>query len=95
MDEETKIVRWLVFFSGEVQAVGFRYTAYLYAREIGLTGWVKNLDDGRVQMEAQGSVSKLRKLLIHLKSTPPIHIEDYHIKEIPPRHDETKFSITG
>ena len=95
MNEETKIVRWLVFFSGEVQAVGFRYTARLYAKEIGLTGWVKNLSDGRVQMEAQGPVSKLRKLLIHLKSTPPIHIEDYHIKEIPIRDDETKFSITG
>ncbi len=95
MNEEQKIVRWLIFFSGDVQAVGFRYTSYLYAREIGLTGWVKNLDDGRVQMEAQGNVSKLRKLLIHLKSTPPIHIEDYHIKEIPLRDDETKFSITG
>ena len=95
VNEETKIVRWHVYFSGEVQAVGFRYTAALYAREIGLTGWVKNLPDGRVEMEAQGSVSKLRKLLVHLKSTPPIHITDYHIKEIPLREGEGKFSITG
>ena len=95
MDKESNTVRWHYYFSGEVQAVGFRYTACMYARELGLTGWVKNLDDGRVEMEAQGSVSLLRKLLLHLKSTPPIHIEDYHIKEIPLKENETKFSITG
>ena len=50
MDE--KQTRWHVYFSGEVQAVGFRYTAMLYARDLGLTGWVKNLYDGRVEMEA-------------------------------------------
>ena len=95
MDEETKIIRWMIFFTGEVQAVGFRYTAYLYAGRTGLTGWVKNLDDGRVQMEVQGRLSDIRKLLTHLKKSPPIRIEDYSIKDIPVRGDETGFAITG
>ena len=87
MNEETKIVRWHFYFSGQVQAVGFRYTAYLKAKDLGLTG--------RVEMEAQGEVSRIRKLLIHLKSTPPIHIEDYSVKEVPLKEKERKFSITG
>ena len=95
MNEETKIVRWMIFFTGEVQAVGFRYTAYLYANQIGLTGWVKNLDDGRVQMEVQGRLSDIRRLLAHLRKSPPIRIEDFSIKEIPVRGDEDKFAITG
>ena len=95
MNEETKIIRWHFYFSGQVQAVGFRYTAYLKAKDLGLTGWVRNLDDGRVEMEAQGEVSRIRKLLIHLKSTPPIHIEDYSVKEVPLKEKERKFSITG
>jgi len=95
LNEESKTVRWHVFFSGDVQAVGFRYTAMLYARDLGLTGWVKNLMDGRVEMEAQGSVRLLRKLLMYLKSHPPIHITDYHIQEIPLEEKEDRFLITG
>ena len=40
--------RWHILFSGKVQHVGFRYTAYYLARDLGLTGWVDNLADGRV-----------------------------------------------
>ena len=60
---EQRRVRWHVIFSGRVQHVGFRYTAYYMARELGLTGWVDNLPDGRVEMEVQGPPPKLRKLL--------------------------------
>ena len=95
MTEETTATRWHYYFEGGVQGVGFRYTACLKARELGLTGWVRNLSDGRVEMEAQGPVSRLRALLIHLKSTPPIHIENYSIKELPLKEKERKFSING
>ena len=95
MNEETKNVRWHVYFSGDVQAVGFRFTAALYAWDLGLTGWVKNLYDGRVEMEAQGSVSKLRKLLMYLNSHPPIRITDYQIQEIPLVEKDHGFDITG
>ena len=75
--------RWRVFFSGQVQHVGFRYTALYLARGLYLTGWVSNLSDGRVLLEAQGGVSRIRKLLVQLKSQPHIHIEHMEIEEIP------------
>ena len=86
-------VRWHIFFSGQVQFVGFRYQACLLAKKLGLTGWVENLGDGRVEMEVQGPVSRLRTLLIQLKSTPPIHIETYEIEEITVNPKDKRFSI--
>jgi acylphosphatase len=43
-----------VYFSGRVQGVGFRYTTMQAAKEFEVSGWVKNLSDGRVQLEAEG-----------------------------------------
>ncbi|MGH7960169.1 MAG: acylphosphatase [Opitutaceae bacterium] len=43
-----------VFFSGHVQGVGFRYSVLQIAREFDVTGYVGNLADGRVQLEAEG-----------------------------------------
>lgn len=43
-----------VFFSGHVQGVGFRYTVLQVAREFDVAGFVSNLADGRVQLEAEG-----------------------------------------
>lgn len=43
-----------VYFSGHVQGVGFRYTAMQVAREFEVAGFVKNLEDGRVLVEAEG-----------------------------------------
>jgi acylphosphatase len=43
-----------VFFSGRVQGVGFRYAALQVAREYDVSGFVANLPDGRVVLEAEG-----------------------------------------
>jgi acylphosphatase len=43
-----------VHFSGHVQNVGFRYAVWQVAREFEVTGYVKNLADGRVLLEAEG-----------------------------------------
>lgn len=43
-----------VFFTGRVQGVGFRYSTLQVAKEFEITGFVKNLPDGRVHLEAQG-----------------------------------------
>ncbi|MFO7718108.1 MAG: acylphosphatase [Thermodesulfobacteriota bacterium] len=45
--------------SGKVQMVGFRTWAQDHARSLGLTGWVRNLHDGRVEVLAQGDPPKL------------------------------------
>jgi acylphosphatase len=44
-----------VFFTGRVQGVGFRYSTLQVAKEFEITGSVKNLPDGRVQLDAQGA----------------------------------------
>jgi acylphosphatase len=48
-------VRWTVFFTGHVQGVGFRFATTQVAREFAVTGQVRNLDDGRVELVAEGS----------------------------------------
>ena len=48
-----------IWFSGRVQGVGFRYTARNVAARYRLTGYVRNEDDGRVEMVAQGQVEDI------------------------------------
>ena len=91
---EDKLSRWHVYFSGQVQGVGFRWTAQHYAQKLGLTGWVRNLHDERVEMEVQGPVSRLHMLLTQLQSTPPIHIDDYEVKEMTVDPKDKRFSIS-
>lgn len=52
-----------VFFTGKVQGVGFRNTVRTYALELSLVGWVKNLEDQRVEMVAEGPENDLNLLL--------------------------------
>lgn len=48
-----------VFFAGRVQGVGFRYQTLQVAKEFEVTGFVQNLADGRVLIEAEGSASEV------------------------------------
>lgn len=52
-----------VFVSGHVQGVGYRQGCRQSARSAGLVGWVRNLQDGRVELFAQGSAEGLDRLL--------------------------------
>jgi acylphosphatase len=52
-----------VFFSGRVQGVGFRYSALQVAKEFEVSGCVQNLPDGRVRLEAEGSVAEVRDFI--------------------------------
>ncbi len=57
--------------SGKVQGVGYRYFALKVARELKLTGWVKNLQDGRVEALASGPAAKLKRFDSELRIGPP------------------------
>ena len=56
-----------VFFNGRVQGVGFRYTAMQVAREFEVSGFVKNLADGRVYLEAEGRAEEVAAYLAALE----------------------------
>jgi len=60
--------RW--FISGRVQGVGFRYFVQKRAAELGVAGWARNLDDGRVEVYAVGPPKKLSDLAAALHAGP-------------------------
>ena len=60
-------IRKHMFVSGMVQGVGFRYRAYRIAVSLGLTGWVENLLDRRVELEVQGEEYKIEQFVERLK----------------------------
>jgi acylphosphatase len=60
-----RLTAWL---RGRVQGVGMRWSIRARALELGLTGWARNTDDGRVEVVAEGSREALEKLLDDLRS---------------------------
>ena len=51
-----------LFYSGTVQGIGFRYTVERFASGLKLTGWVRNLPDGRVEILVEGHKEDIEKL---------------------------------
>ena len=60
--------RLTVFYSGRVQGVGFRYTAKTVAAGFEVTGTVRNLPDGRVELIAEGNRPELEEFLIAIRN---------------------------
>lgn len=89
--ERTKI-RKHIFFSGMVQGVGFRYRALYAAQSLGLTGWVKNLWDGRVELEVQGDRESVGKMVEQIYEGHFISIDEMESEEIPVIK-ESSFSV--
>jgi acylphosphatase len=67
MSEEVA-VRWVI--SGRVQGVGFRWFTLRRAQALGLTGWVSNLPDGRVEVVAKGPSEAIADLEAALREGP-------------------------
>ena len=65
-----ELARIHAFVSGRVQGVGFRYFVEKEAVARGLSGWARNLYDGRVEIVAEGDRLSLVEFLRHLESGP-------------------------
>jgi acylphosphatase len=61
--QESADVRVTAWVHGHVQGVGFRWWVRARALELGLVGWAANLDDGRVEVVAEGPRSAVQSLL--------------------------------
>jgi acylphosphatase len=54
------------YFSGHVQGVGFRYATLQIAKEFDVAGFVRNLPDGRVQVEAEGQTTEVEAFVTEI-----------------------------
>lgn len=79
---------------GYVQGVGFRATAYVQATRLGITGTVKNLADGSVEIYAQGEKHNLERFLSEMKDHPRLpKVDQVDKKYYPPSKLFKKFQI--
>lgn len=87
-------IRRHVHVSGRVQGVFFRDFTRQQAQALELTGWVRNLDDGRVEAVFEGEPASVTTMLNKLRDGPPqARVEQIAVREEPPEGLE-KFVIT-
>ena len=73
---EPELLECEAIVKGNVQGVGFRATANLFAQQLKLTGFVRNLSDGSVEICAQGEKAQLDKLFEKLRKEFGGYIQD-------------------
>jgi acylphosphatase len=71
-----------VLYRGRVQGVGFRYTAQRIAQQHAVTGFVKNLRDGRVELVAEGSRDELDRLFTEIAAAMEGNIEETEMQNV-------------
>ncbi len=83
-----------IIFTGNVQGVGFRFTAFRYAREHNITGFVRNLPDGTVEMFAQGYPQDIEDCISDLRSYFGSYVRKVETQEQPFNPSHHDFKIT-
>ena len=82
-----------VFYSGNVQGVGFRFIAQTSARGLGITGWVKNIDHGRVEVIAESEEKTLELFLERVGNEFSRYINNVDVKWLPSTGEFKDFRI--
>jgi acylphosphatase len=80
-------------FSGRVQGVGFRFTSRGLAEELKLTGWVKNLPDGGVEVLAEAEEAALQDFLCRIGNAFSSYIKDAQVRWLPATGEYRDFRI--
>lgn len=83
LDPGTPVETLSVRVTGNVQGVGFRLAAVRQAHSLGVTGWVRNLEDGAVEALLQGPHGQIDQMLSWLRVGPPAaRVDDIENHEI-------------
>lgn len=82
------------YLSGRVQGVGFRFFTLRAAQDLGLTGWVRNLWDGRVEVVAEGEFQALNRFLGELRKGPiSSSVDDVEVEFLEAQGDFSSFKV--
>jgi acylphosphatase len=85
--------RSTVYYSGNVQGVGFRYTTRSIAQGFAVTGYVRNLPDGRVHLVAEGRPSEVAAFLKDVRERFSGHLSDERTDVGPATGEFPRFEI--
>ncbi len=89
-----KTIRAHVLIAGRVQGVSFRWYTQRKAQELGLTGWVRNLWDRRVEAVFEGEEDAVRKAVNWCPVGPPTaYVEDVQVNYETPTGEFTSFRV--
>jgi len=95
MMSENDNTRAHVFVSGRVQGVSFRWYTQRQAQELDLTGWVRNLWDGRVEAIFEGDEKAVKNAVAWCHQGPPsARVDDIDVKYESPSGEFKGFRIT-
>jgi len=86
-------IRRTVYFSGTVQGVGFRYTACRIAGRFDVTGYVRNLPDGRVELVAEGEAKEVGAFVEAVRREMAGYIRSVQHYDEPARGEFSDFRI--
>lgn len=87
------MVRYYIIVDGRVQGVGFRFFCTMTARKYDLTGWVRNMENGMVEMEVQGEIDSIKKFLEIIKNGNRfIKVNELYQKKIEVIYNEYSFT---
>ena len=93
MTDQSKAIRAVV--RGQVQGVFFRDTIVQKAQETGVFGWVRNADDGTVQVHAEGPAAAIEELVRFLGEGPPAaRVEEVEVEDAKVEGHE-QFAVRG
>jgi acylphosphatase len=83
-----------LFLSGRVQGVSFRFYSHEKANQLGLTGWVRNLEDGRVELLVAGESDSVETMIKWAHKGPPgAHVENVEISTVKEQIPKEPFYI--
>ena len=93
-DNTVKDIRRTIYFTGRVQGVGFRFTAESVATRFAVTGYVRNLPDGRVELVAEGTRDELDRFQSAVEEAMRTGIREVQVNDTKATGEFNAFGIT-